>query len=245
MRILSGGCVFLGYDEAFAKREDVLEAMGFQEGVGIVAGNAFFFSRSFGEIPIVAGCRRGHTAEEAGKLTWCAQAGMFLTDEFLNNGEIFAGGIGCPGGGELVRRTIPPATRALPAGFHFFSKMGEERLVEAVGRKGLIDDVLQAGKVRCFPLLEKLNQAIGESGEGIWFFEKTRSLSELGSFDDEVAKILKFGEDLRDFLSGFSAGVRSFAGIDFPPPVVIPCRWEKNFEKGLLSRITTCEEMFP
>jgi len=109
----------------------------------------------------------------------------------------------------------------------------------------MIDDVLQASEVRCFPLLEKLNQAIGESGEGIRFFEKTISLSDLGRFDDEVAKILKFGEDLRDFLSGFSAGVCSFAGIDFPPPVVILCRWEKNFEKGLLCRIATCEEMFP
>ena len=127
-------------------------------------GNAFFLSRSLGEIPIVAGCRRGHTAEEAGKLTWSAQAGMFLTDEFLNDGQIFAGGIGRPGAGELVRRTISPAAGALPAGFHFFSKMGEEGLVEAVGRKCLIDDVLQAGEVRCFPLLEKLNQAIGESG---------------------------------------------------------------------------------
>ena len=219
--------------------------MGFQEGVGIVAGNAFFLSRPLWEIPIVARCRRGHAAEEAGKLTWCAQAGMFLTDESLNDGEIFAGGIGCPGGGELVRRMISPATRAVPAGFHFFSKMGEEGLVEAVRRKGMIDDVLQASEVRCFPLLEKLNQAIGESGEGIRFFEKTISLSDLGRFDDEVAKILKFGEDLRNFLSGFSAGICSFAGIDFPPPVVILCRWEKNFEKGLLCRIATREEMFP
>ena len=219
--------------------------MGFQEGVGIVTGNAFFLSRPLREIPIIAGCRRGHAAEEAGKLTWCAQAGMFLTDEFLNDGEIFAGGIGCPGGGELVRRMIFPATRALPTGFHFFSKMGEEGLVEAVGRKCLIDDVLQAGEIRFFPLLEKLNQAIGESVQGIRFFERTISLSELGRFDGEVAKILKFGKDLRDFLSGFSAGVRSFAGIDFPPPVVILCRWEKNLEKGLLCRTTTCEEMLP
>ena len=138
--------------------------MGFQEGVGIVAGNAFFLSRSLGEIPIVAGCRRSHAAEEASKLTWCTQAGMFLTDEFLNDGEIFAGWIGCSGGGELVRRTISSTTGALPAGFHFFSKMGEEGLVETVGRKCLLDDVLQAGEVRCFPLLEELNQAIGESG---------------------------------------------------------------------------------
>lgn len=93
--------------------------------------------------------------------------------------------------------------------------------------------------------MEKLNQAIGESGEGIRFFEKTISLSDLGRFNGEVAKILKFGEDLRDFLSGFSAGVCSLAGIDFPPPVVIPCRWEKNFEKDLLCRITTREEMSP
>ena len=80
-----------GDDERFAKGEDVIKRVHFQQSVCVVLGHAHFAACAKGEIPKITGSWGGHAAKEAGELARASQGAVFFFDEGLDEGEVIAG----------------------------------------------------------------------------------------------------------------------------------------------------------
>ena len=77
-----------------------------------------------------------------------------MVDEALKDFRFGASDRGWRIAGKYRWWLVAQTATAMTAGRHFFPEVAEKRLVEAIGRKGVVDHLLKSLKVGLFPTMK-------------------------------------------------------------------------------------------
>lgn len=108
----------------------------------------------------------------------------------------------------------------------------------------MVNDFLEAGKIRGFPTFEEVNEPLCESFKIIWFLDQAIPLANSGELHGDVSEVFEIADGLDDFFFAFSDFGGAFPGVELRPFVSGFSGSKELTKKDLPGGVEAIEEMF-